>query len=97
MIETTGLVRLLRTLFIEMESLGRYTEAGLQPEVFAIRRDTRKPRERAFFDWEMMRIKVGNRGDQVLDTGAQDLLSLYYQLGFLELPTTEQASLPVVV
>lgn len=94
-IETTGLVRLLRTVFIEMESVGRYSEAGLQPEVFAIRRDTRKPRERALFDWETMRIKVGNRGDQVLDPGAQDLLSLYYQLGFLELPMGGHASLPV--
>lgn len=94
-VETTGLVRLLRTVFIEMESLGRYSAAGLQPEAFAIRRDTRKARERALFDWEAMRVRVGNRGDQVLDPGAQDLLSLYYQLGFLDLPATGQASLPV--
>ena len=94
-VETTGLVRLLRTVFIEMESLGRYTGGGLQHDVFAIRRDTRKPRERALFDWESMRVRVGNRSDQVLDPGAQDLLSLYYQLGFLDLSATGQASLPV--
>jgi len=94
-VETTGLVRLFRTVFIEMESLGRYTAAGLQPDVFAIRRDTRKPRERALFDWESMRVKVGNRGDQVLDPGAQDLLSLYYQLGFLDLSITAPTLLPV--
>ena len=94
-IETTGLVRLLRTVFIEMESLGRYSGAGLQPDVFAIRRDTRKPRERALFDWETMRVKVGGRNEQPLDSGAQDLLSLYYQFGFLDLPATGQASLPV--
>ena len=94
-VETTGLIRLLRTVFIEMESQGLYSGTGLQPEVFAIRRDTRKARERALFDWEAMRVRVGNRGDQVLDPGAQDLLSLYYQLGFLDLPANGHASLPV--
>lgn len=94
-VESTGLVRLFRAVFIEMESQGRYSETGLQPEVFAIRRDTRKPRERALFDWETMRVKVGNRNEQPLDHGAQDLLSLYYQLGFLDLPMAGRASLPV--
>ena len=94
-VETTGLVWLIRSVFIEMESLGRYSDRGLQPEVFAIRRDARKNRERALFDWDSMKVRVGDRPEQALNSGAQDLLSLYYQLGFLDLAETGGASLHV--
>ena len=95
LVETTGLVWLLRSVFIEMESLGRYSADGLQPEVFAIRRDARKNRERALFDWETMRIRVADNAERALDQGAQDLLSLYYQLGFLDFSRIGEIALPV--
>ena len=94
-VETTGLVSLFRSLRVEMESLGRFTENGLQPEVFGVLRDGRKAREKALFDWESMKIRVSNRPEQALNLGAQDLLSFYYQLGFLDIPPGGAGSMPV--
>ena len=93
-VETTGLAWLLRSVSIDMESLGAYSEAGLRPDVFGVRREGRKAREQALFDWESMRIRVADRPDQPLVGGAQDLLSFYYQLGFMDL---SQPVLPLPV
>ena len=81
--ETTGLVWLFKSVRIEMESRGRLTEAGLQPQLFSVRRNGRPGRERADFDWDAMSVRVGERDAQPLDEGAQDLLSFNYQLGYL--------------
>lgn len=86
--ETTGLVWLFKSVRIEMESRGRLTAAGLQPQVFTVHRNGRSGRERADFDWESMTVRVGDRGEQPLDEGAQDLLSFNYQLGYLAYPGT---------
>ena len=94
-VETTGLVGLLYSIQYEMESLGRFSEKGLQPEVFGIRRDGRRGREKALFDWDRMKVRVSDRPEQALDSGAQDLLSLYYQLGFLNLAGGQEDVLPV--
>ena len=94
-VETTGLVSLFRSLRIEMESLGRFTESGLQPEVFGVLRDGRKAREKALFDWEAMKLRVSDRPEQALNAGAQDLLSFYYQLGFLDIPVGKTGAMPV--
>ena len=94
-VETTGLVWLFRSVHIEMESLGRLTESGLQPEVFGVMRDGRKAREKALFDWETMKLRVSDRPEQTLNPGAQDLLSFYYQLGYLDIPAGETGSMPV--
>ncbi len=93
-VETTGLAWLLRSVSIDMESLGVYSEAGLKPDVFGVRRGGKKARERALFDWDSMRIRVADRPDQALVDGAQDLLSFYYQLGFMDL-TQPFLTLPV--
>ncbi len=93
--ETTGLVWLFRAARFEMESLGRISEHGLQPEVFGMLRNGRKAKERAMFDWETMKVRVGDRPEQPLDPGAQDLLSLYYQLGFLNPGSGSNSSLPI--
>lgn len=94
-VETTGLVWLVRSVHIEMESLGRFSENGLQPEVFGVLRDGRKAREKALFDWDAMKLRVSDRPEQALGMGAQDLLSFYYQLGFLDIPPGGTGSMPV--
>jgi hypothetical protein len=94
-VETTGLAWLLRSVDIEMESLGRLSDAGLQPEAFGILRSGRKARERALFDWEAMKIRVSADHDHALDPGAQDLLSFYYQLGFLDIAPGQTKTLPL--
>lgn len=81
--ETKGLVALFKPLRIELESRGTVTAAGLVPERFSTRREGRATGEQAEFDWPQMQLRVGQRPLQVLDAGAQDLLSLHYQLGLL--------------
>jgi hypothetical protein len=94
-VETTGLASLFRSVDIDMESLGRIADDGLAPEVFGVRRSGRKARERALFDWESMRIRVSEASDSALDPGAQDLLSFYYQLGFLDIAVGRSGSMPL--
>lgn len=84
--ETSGLAALFKPLRIELESLGRLTSEGLQPESFMIRRGGRETKEKARFDWAQMQVHIGNRAAQPLSSGAQDLLSFHYQLGFLADP-----------
>jgi hypothetical protein len=84
--ETSGLVALFKPVRIELESRGRLTAEGLQPEHFVIRRGGRDTKEKAEFDWVQMQVQVGNAAAQPLGPGAQDLLSFYYQLGFLAHP-----------
>ena len=92
--ETTGLVWLFKSVRVEMESRGLVTAQGLRPEAFAVRRNGQPTRETAEFDWSAMSVRVGRRGAQPLDAGAQDLLSFNYQLGFLDLPEAGSA-LPI--
>jgi hypothetical protein len=92
---TTGLARLLRSVAIDMESIGRISGDGLQPEAFGIMRSGRKARERALFDWESMKVRVGSDNDYALDPGTQDLLSFYYQLAFLDIPPGQSDALPI--
>ena len=84
--ETSGLVGLLKPYLIVMESRGRITADGVKPELFTIRRNGMDAGEKAFFDWESMQIYVGENAPQAMDPGAQDLLSFNYQLGFMPNP-----------
>ena len=84
--ETSGLIALFKPLRIELESRGRLTPEGLQPEQFMIRRDGTDTSEKAQFDWSQMTVKIGNAASQPASRGAQDLLSFHYQLGFLPQP-----------
>ena len=85
-VETSGLVWLIKAYRIEMESRGWLTSEGLRPESFAIRRNGKEAREKASFDWENMTVRVGDRAEQALNPGAQDLLSFNFQLGYLAHP-----------
>ncbi len=82
-VETTGLVWLFKPYRFEMESRGEVTASGLRPDAFAIRRNGRETNEKAVFDWNAMKVRVGNQPEQALAKGAQDLLSFNYDLGFL--------------
>ena len=88
--ETSGLAALLKPMRVELESQGRLTAEGLQPEQFIIRRNGEVGREQADFDWAQRQIRTGgddsNAVTQPLTPGAQDLLSFNYQLGFLAHP-----------
>ncbi|MDR1708645.1 MAG: DUF3108 domain-containing protein, partial [Candidatus Accumulibacter sp.] len=94
-VETTGLAWLIRSVNIDMESAGTLTAGGLRPEIFGVRRSGKKARERALFDWEAMKIRVGKDKDYALGAGAQDLLSFYYQLGFLNIAPGETGDMPL--
>ena len=94
-VETTGLAWLIRSVDIDMESIGRMSGGGLQPEAFGVMRSGQKARERALFDWEMGQVRVGADRDHALDAGAQDLLSFYYQLGFLDIVPGQSVSMPL--
>jgi hypothetical protein len=84
--ETSGLAALFKPLRIELESRGRLTAEGLQPESFMVRRGGSDTNEKARFDWAQMQVQIGNGALQPLSHGAQDLLSFHYQLGFLPHP-----------
>ncbi len=83
MTETSGLIGLFRPLRVEVESRGRLTEAGLLPERFVTRHPGRGGGEQADFDWPQMQLHMADQPVQVLSPGAQDLLSLYYQVGLI--------------
>ena len=58
-------------------------------------RSGKKARERALFDWDAMKVRVSDNSDHALDPGAQDLLSFYYQLGFLDIAPGQTGSMPL--
>ncbi len=82
--ETSGLAALFKPVRIELESSGRVTALGLQPEHFATRRNGAATNENADFDWAARQVTLARDGSrhEVRD-GAQDLLSFHYQLGYL--------------
>lgn len=84
--ETTGIVWLFKRYRIDMESRGRLTAEGLQPEHFVIRRNGADGDEMADFDWAQRTLRVGKGEPQALETGAQDLLSFNFHLGFMPDP-----------
>lgn len=84
--ETTGIVWLFKAYRIDMESRGRLTATGLQPEHFLIKRNGVLAGEHADFDWTQMKIQVGENPPQALNPGAQDLLSFNFHLGFMPDP-----------
>ncbi|WP_153111345.1 DUF3108 domain-containing protein [Propionivibrio limicola] len=92
--QTTGLAWLLKSVSVEMESVGQVVETGLRPDRFSVRRDGQETRERAVFDWENRLLTVGKKAPQPLEAGAQDLLSFNYQLGLMALPAAG-STLPV--
>ena len=92
--ETTGIVWLFKRYRIDMESRGKLTADGLQPESFSIRRNGVVSGETASFDWQQMQVRIGDREPQALSAGAQDLLSFNFHLGFMPDPRVAR-TLPI--
>ena len=65
------------------ESSGEVTVEGLRPLSFRDQREGREP-EIASLDWAAGKVAfAGGRSDAALPAGAQDLLSVFFQLGWL--------------
>lgn len=92
--ETSGLIAFFKPLRIELESRGRVTAQGFRPEIFLTRRDGRETGEKAEFDWDEMRLRIGAMPGRGLVSGTQDLLTFHYQLAFLP-DTAQEYTLPI--
>ena len=87
MTETTGLVALIKGLRFENESRGRLLASGLQPESYRVRKNGKDANENADFDWSTAAVHLSRSGEtQPVARGAQDILSLNYQLAYLPRP-----------
>lgn len=83
--ETTGLAALIKPLRQENDSTGHLGPKGLRPAHFRVLLDGRSKRENADFDWSTAQVRLERNGSvQAVAAGSQDLLSLYYQLAYLE-------------
>lgn len=81
-IETTGLVGLIKSFRMIQRSEGTLGPAGLAPEKFAVERNG-ELREKADFDWAggVVRLVAGERRREApLQPGDQDVLSLIHTL-----------------
>lgn len=93
--ETTGLARLFKSIRMVYLSEGEVVPAGLRPRAFSIERDG-VTTERADFDWSAMTARLSPSGRHlVLETGAQDLLSMFGQLAASPLGS-DHLAIPVV-
>lgn len=87
MTETSGLVALFKPLVFENESSGRLVAGGLQPETYRTRKNGKDANENADFDWSTAEVRLSRSGaTQPVSPGAQDILSLNYQLAYLRHP-----------
>ena len=88
--ETTGLVAIFKSARVLQSSRGEVTAAGLKPREF--RHERVGGLDTANFDWARGVVAYAGREDGI-SAGAQDMLSMYYQLvllapkaGTLEMP-----------
>jgi hypothetical protein len=79
--ETTGLAALFKSVRVVLNSSGAITAAGLEPHQF--RHERVKGVDTASFDWARGVVAYAGREEDV-GVGAQDMLSMYYQLVLLK-------------
>ena len=84
---TSGIAALLKPLVFENESSGRLVASGLRPEQYRTRKNGKDANENADFDWAAAAVHLSRNGEtQPISPGAQDILSLNYQLAYLKRP-----------
>lgn len=87
MTKTSGIAALLKPLVFENESSGRLVAGGLQPEQYRTRKNGKDANENADFNWAPAEVLLSRSGaTQPISPGAQDILSLNYQLAYLKKP-----------
>jgi len=83
--ETSGLAALLKPVRLEVESVGQLKAGGLQPATYRTRKNGQATTENADFDWAAGEVHLTRDGSvRPIAPGSQDLLSLNYQLAYLE-------------
>jgi hypothetical protein len=82
--ETTGLAAFFKQVHVVWKSRGAISVQGLQPTSFVVEKAGVRG-DTADFDWATRRLKLsgGPQREVVLLAGAQDMLSMFYQLGFV--------------
>ncbi|UCV09244.1 DUF3108 domain-containing protein [Dechloromonas denitrificans] len=87
MTETSGLAALLKPVRLEIESRGRLVAGGLQPETLRSLKNGQDANENADFDWSSGAVRLSRDGSvRPIAPGAQDILSLNFQLAYLKKP-----------
>ncbi|MGE5470648.1 MAG: DUF3108 domain-containing protein [Bacteroidota bacterium] len=85
--ETSGLIAMFKPIRMQVESRGRLVAGGLQPEHYQTWKNGQDNNESADFDWTRSEVHLARDGSvRPVEPGAQDLLSLTYQLGYLPHP-----------
>jgi len=85
--ETTGLLSVFVALHMEYRSEGRLGPRGLQPVSFRTLKNGKETKENAHFDWSTASVSLDWNGKvESVSPGAQDMLSLNYQLAYLKNP-----------
>lgn len=79
--ETTGLAALFKPVQVTQSSVGEIGEEGLRPREFRTAKNG-VAGDAASFDWAPMtlRLSAGNPREVAFKPGAQDMLSMFYQL-----------------
>lgn len=80
--QTTGLAALFQPVRLSWTSLGTLDASGLRPREFRVEKNG-VAGDSAEFDWTAMQLTLssGAQTDVPLVSGAQDMLSVFYQLG----------------
>lgn len=82
--ETSGLAAFFKPVRMELESTGKLTVRGLQPERFSTRKNGAETNENADFDWVARQVKIHREAaPRPVVEGTQDLVSFQYQLAYL--------------
>lgn len=85
--QTVGLAKLFKNYQLTQTSRGKSGKQGLQPEIFEEEKinDSDKQNIKATFDWQSQKLIFSKGGETALPTGAQDMLSIFYQLSQIPL------------
>lgn len=87
MTETSGLVALFKPIRVEAESRGYLVASGLRPDSYHTWKNGEDNHNGAEFDWAKGLAHLDRDGSFLaIAPGAQDLLSLTYQLAYLKHP-----------